>query len=171
MATAEEWRRAYAKQARVDLASYELLIKARTLPACQHLHFLQMACEKACKAYLCGHGVDPTILQRSHAFIARPLATIARRKLKQFGYRHQSWALSALRALARRIELLAPAADAGGTVPANCEYPWIDASGRVRTPAEHDFGLDPRRERAGLILMKLLHSLLDDLLAETKEHR
>jgi hypothetical protein len=68
--------------------------------------------------------------------------------------------------LARRIELLAPAIDAAGTVPANCEYPWLDSAGIVRTPAEHNFGLDLRKESAGPLLIKVLQSLLNEILSE-----
>ncbi len=39
------WSRAYARQAPADLEAREALLGAR-VPACQHLHFLQMACEK-----------------------------------------------------------------------------------------------------------------------------
>ena len=53
----EAWRIAYAKQALADLHAREKLLEHSELPDCQQLHFLQMACEKLCKAYLCGQGV------------------------------------------------------------------------------------------------------------------
>jgi len=71
MPTGAEWRVAYAKQAQVDPHAREKLPEDPKLSACQQLHFLQMACEKICKAYLCGRGTDPAALQTSHAYIAR----------------------------------------------------------------------------------------------------
>src|SRR5271157_4632424 len=46
------WSRAYARQAQADLEAREALLGAPA-PACQHLHFLQMACEKIAKAHRC----------------------------------------------------------------------------------------------------------------------
>jgi hypothetical protein len=66
----DQWRIAFAKQALADLLAREKLLYYREVPQCQQLHFLQMACEKLCKAYLCGHGADPQTL-RSHAYIQK----------------------------------------------------------------------------------------------------
>jgi len=74
MISYEEWRIAYAKQALADLLARERLLQHADVPDCQQLHFLQMACEKLCKAYLCGQGVDPETLRGSHAYNQRPSA-------------------------------------------------------------------------------------------------
>src|SRR5689334_11266510 len=121
MATDADWRVAYAKQANADLQAREQLLRDPRLPDCQQLHFLQMACEKISKAYLCGHGTDPHTLQSSHAFIAGPLPITARQQFAMQsgrGQRDRSWMIGAIRKLARKIELLAPAVEAGGAVPA-----------------------------------------------------
>src|SRR5262249_52791508 len=145
MPTYADWRVAYAKQAKADLEAREQLLRNPTLPDCQQLHFLQMACEKICKAYLCGQSADPATLQSSHAFIAGPLPIIARQQFARqsgHGQKDRSWMIGAIRKLARKIELLAPAVQAGGAVPANCEYPWVGPDGAVKVPAEHNFQLD-----------------------------
>src|SRR4051794_16849191 len=97
-----------------DLAARERLLLPPALPECQHLHFLQMACEKICKAYQCGQGIDPAQLRRSHAHIALTLPLIAREHLARAAgqvRRDRSWMVHAIRELARRIELLSPAVD------------------------------------------------------------
>src|SRR5690554_3120919 len=107
----EEWRIGYAKQALADLRARERLLEHSDLPDCQQLHFLQMACEKVCKAYLCGQGVDPETLRSSHAYISGPLPVIARQQFAQAGPKDaiidRTWVLNAIRKLARKIELLA----------------------------------------------------------------
>ena len=146
-----------------DLNAWEALA-ATALPDCQSLHFLQMACEKLAKARLCMTGADPKTLQSSHAYVAKQLPTIvldelasekAKPKVRRDIVKHA-------RRLAREIELLAPAVDAGGKRPDNCEYPWEDATGRVgpggirlhrqsaarRAAWGHGHQADPPRHRA-----------------------
>jgi hypothetical protein len=157
MSDLDEWRRAYAKQARADLQTRDALMDHGKLPECQQLHFLQMACEKLCKAYLCGQGVDPLHLQTSHAFVSRHLPIIARQQAVQ------AWAIAAIRVLSRKIELLAPSVTDGGRQPANCEYPWIGPTGAVQIPCEHNFGFDLIREKAGRILLKAIYTAVEGL--------
>lgn len=68
-----------------------------------------------------------------------------------------------MRKLARRIELLAPAVDAAGRHPANCEYPWENPNGEIIAPMEHNFGFEALYERGGRHLMKLLRTAAADL--------
>jgi len=166
MASHNEWRVAYAKQAKVDLRAREQLLALPDLPDCQELHFLQMACEKICKAYLCGHGTDPSVLQSSHAYIASVLPIILREQLalkSRHLQKDHTWLVSAIRSLARKIELLAPAVQGGGAYPANCEYPWLGTDGTLKVPAEHNFQLDLLYAEAGRHLIKALYSAVDDL--------
>lgn len=165
MASTNDWRRAYAQQARIDLNAREALLGRPDIPACQQLHFLQMACEKTCKAYLCGRGADPASLQSSHAYIAATLPVIARQQFaRQAGQRQQSrsWLIQHIRVLARQIELLAPAVDDAGRQPANCEYPWLDSAGVVRVPATHNFGINLQTSPGGRHLMKVLYDAVED---------
>lgn len=165
MISYDQWRIAYAKQALADLRAREKLLEHPDVPDCQQLHFLQMACEKLCKAFLSGQGVDAETLRSSHAYISGQLPIIARQQFAQESRRVQgdrTWMIPAIRALARRIELLAPAVNAGRH-PANCEYPWLGPDGTVRVPAEHNFGLDLLHERAGRHLLKVLYTAAEEL--------
>jgi hypothetical protein len=125
-----------------------------------------MACEKLCKAYLCGQGVDPETLRSSHAYISGPLPIIARQQFAQQArkvYSDRTWVIESLRVLARKIELLSPAVNQAGTHPANCEYPWAGPDGLIRVPAEHNFGLDLLHEKAGRHLLKVLYTAAEEL--------
>src|SRR6185437_13516789 len=109
MISYHEWRVAYARQALADLRAREKLLKHPEMPDCQQLHFLQMACEKICKAYLCGQGVDPQTLRGSHAYISGPLPIIARQQFAQESrkvHADRTWVIRAIRSLARKIEQL-----------------------------------------------------------------
>ncbi len=166
-----QYRSAYAKQARADLDARDRLLEHPELPDCQQLHFLQMACEKLCKAHLCGQGTDPEALRASHAYIAGPQPVIARQQfaLQSGGATGDyGWMVRAITALAEKIERLAPAVTRGGTVPANCEYPWVGPRGTVLTPAEHDFEFDLLYEKAGIQLIKLLRAATDDLIGRAE---
>jgi hypothetical protein len=135
----------------------------------QHLHFLQMACEKLCKAHLCGAGSDPKDLQSSHAYIAKVLPIIVRGELARDGSGKTRWALQPIRHLAREIELLAPAVGDAGRRPDNCEYPWEDAAAPdiVHVPAEHDFShVKMLYEPAGRLLLKLVTRAIERLAGE-----
>ncbi len=166
MATDRDWQLAYAKQARADLQAWRVLAQA-DLPTCQHLHFLQMACEKVCKAHLCGRGTDPRDLQRSHAHIKKQLPAIARAQFAREGrqqLRDNTWMIRAIRSLARKIELLAPSIDDDGRHPANCEYPWIGPDGSIVVPAEHNFSLNLLHESGGRHLIKVLAAAIEVML-------
>jgi hypothetical protein len=161
----DDWRIAYAKQARADLRAREKLLEHPDLPSCQQLHFLQMACEKLCKAYLCGQGVPPETLRRSHAYISGPLPMIAGQQfaLRSKGRNDHAWVIQAIRALARKIELLAPAVDDASRHPANCEYPWRGPDGAIRAPCEHNFEVNLLHEKAGYHLLKVLSIAAEEL--------
>lgn len=171
MATTVEWRLAYAAQAHADLQARDVLLQFPQLPACHQLHYLQMACEKICKAYLCGTGARSEVLRRSHAHVQRPLFEIARRQLMRGRNQQSRRALEAIKKLARRIELLAPSVDDDGAVPSNCEYPWVDAGGRLQVPARFDFGIDLLTDSVGPLLLNVLRRAADELrLAEGNRH-
>jgi hypothetical protein len=159
---------AFAKQAQSDLRARDALVLSGS-DDCHQLHYLQMACEKICKAHLCGSGSDPIDLESSHAYISRTLPLIIRHRLARQS-RHdapqRTWLISAVRALARRIELLAPAVRDGGRAPSNCEYPWEDAKGNVLIPAEFNFELDLLYQRAGVYLLKSLPVIASELANE-----
>lgn len=164
------WSRAYARQAEVDLEAREVLLTNREIPECEQLHMLQMAAEKLCKAHLAAQGQPAEVLRTSHAFIAGPLPIIARQILAREAGRlpRDTWVLSAIKRLSRRIELLHPQVDDGGTVPSNCEYPWVDVHGDVIAPADYAFGFSLLHEKAGVTLLKLMRGAINELLSEPR---
>ena len=114
------------------------------VPACQHLHFLQMACEKISKAYRCMGGTDPETLMHSHGFAAKVLPQVAGELLRQASFvagldEVHGGTMPMIRQLARETDLLAPSVDDDGRRPDNCEYPWEDNGGVLHVPAEHRF--------------------------------
>ena len=150
---------AYARHAQAYLAAHDALEQVSGLPPCQHLHFLQMACEKLCKAYLIGNGTEPGFVQTSHAYTAAVLPvvfSVQRRRLRQRDLHPRSTLMKQVRNLSHEIELLAPTVDPLRR-PDNCEYPWEDAQGNVIVPAEHAFAtLTLLTQPAGLELLKVL---------------
>ncbi len=156
------WSRSYALQARVDLDARDALLLA-PIPTCQHLHFLQMACEKIAKAHLCLGGANAKTLMHSHGYAAKVLPQIARELLRRSAF---AGALSAapgvidamVRHFAREVDLLAPSVDDGGRRPDNCEYPWEDSDGQLHTPSEHEFGSlgTLHKHRAGTTFLKIV---------------
>lgn len=158
MSSNRDWAIAFAKQSKADFAAYQELCKAKQLPICQQLHFLQMACEKLAKAYLYDNGPLPGNIQASHAHIAKHLPTALRETyIRLNGGLPNDRQFRHIRAVVREIELLAPTVESGGSRPDNCEYPWEDSKGKICVPAEYSFpGLDLATNPAGKILLKLL---------------
>lgn len=137
------WARGYARQALSDLAACEVLVAAR-VNKCHRLHYLQMAAEKTCKAYLTAtNGHDQ--VRKTHAYVALVLPVVARQfyALMNDGNPMAAWELSQVRILAREIEVLAPACDDGDVREDNTEYPWKGGNGEIQIPCEHTFpGVD-----------------------------
>ena len=160
------WSRAFAAQAKADLDARDWLLQNPALHRCHELHFLQMACEKICKAYLMARpGIDPIALQGSHAYAAKNLPLIAKQFLSRqtTHLQRESHVIASIRALAEQIERLAPANDAGGTAPSNAEYPWQGRDGTIIVPAQHRFGLTLLYQKAGVTLMKILRATAEQL--------
>jgi hypothetical protein len=168
MSTPSSWVTAYARQARADYAAWGAIQRDARFPECHRLLFLQMACEKLCKAYLIDNGSDPYVVQTSHAYIAGPLPELLRKhlaaskqKLKQV-----PWVLEHARHLAREIEMLAPAVRRGGQRPDNCEYPWEDDTGVIRSPLDWTFPVSALLESpAGRTFLKLVQAAISRLLS------
>jgi len=133
------WAKAFAKQSLSDLNVREALVTAR-VEKCHRLHYLQMAAEKVCKAFLStskGQGQ----VGRTHSVVERNLPILARQFYAVINSNNDMarWELSEVRKLAREIELLAPAIRDGGSREDNTEYPWLDSGGAIRIPCEHTF--------------------------------
>jgi hypothetical protein len=159
------WSQAYARQAASDLDVREVIAADPSLPACHSLHFLQMGCEKLCKASMIAAGADPEDMQRSHAFIAKHLPTIVRAYMSREAGRveRDNWMVNAIRPLARKIELLNPAIRDGGRSPQNSEYPWALSDGSIVPPANHKFDFSALFEPAGTTLLKIIRQVAIEL--------
>jgi len=113
------------------------------LPKCEHLHLLQMACEKLGKAYRCRGGTPPSALRTSHAYVAKVLPQIVAEYAAWATKRppvHRSRWMSSVRQLAGEIEVLAPSVEREGSREDNCEYPWRNGTGAVHAPCDEAFG-------------------------------
>lgn len=168
--TSEDLAKAFALQAKADFAAREVLAVRGDVPECQPLHFLQMACEKLCKAHLLLHKTRLDHLESSHAYIAKTLPIIILQLLGRapaVSRTDRSVLLRSTSRFAREIELLAPAVDDNGKRPDNCEYPWIDDGGHLRIPAEHDFAnLRFLKQEFGRLFLKLVRQAIQDLASE-----
>ncbi len=164
-----DWAKGYARQADADFKAWEYYEQHPEAIAaeCHRLMFLQMACEKLCKAYLIEQGTSPSAVQTSHAFVANPLPGIIRQQVvylkRDLKGMHQL--LRDVRHLANEIELLNPAVDRAGRRPDNCEYPWEDGNGDVHSPL--DWSSTVARLRiapGGRTFLKLLRAAIDRFL-------
>lgn len=157
--TPQNWGVAYAKQALEDFQSWNELQGNPKIAPSQKLHFLQMACEKLCKAHLCKRkGADPGKLQSSHSYIAKNLDIIVREQLSLLttSAKQARFLITHCRHMAREIELLHPSVDDGGQRPDNCEYPW-EQGGQLYVPAVWSFpALNLLDQPAGRSLLKLI---------------
>ena len=163
-----DWPRAFARQACSDFAARDRLLEHGDLPQCHQLHYLQMAMEKVAKAHYMARGDDPGALQRSHGYIAKAIPIIVQDALSRTPGGKPPWIMRAVRTLALRIERLAPAIDAGRSVPSNCEYPWENAAGAVIVPAEHDFEID-LHQKVAITMMKTVRARAIELAREAAD--
>ncbi len=165
MSTADDWQRAFAKQAKADFDTWERLQADETIPRCHKLLFLQMACEKVVKAHLCGAGSDPDAIQGSHAYLGKNFQPIARIHYARRHKRAPDHLLRQMCRLAREVELLSPAVDDGGSRRDNCEYPWKRSDGSLCVPANYSFpNLSLLTELPGRVFLKIVRDETSELL-------
>ena len=139
---AREWARAFIRQADADFTAYELYEKyPDSLAAeCHKLQFLQMACEKACKAFVLISGIHaPDDVQASHGYIRKHLPTIIKQEMSFSIQNHKALMrpYQNIRLLAGEIEKLNPSVDRDQR-PENCEYPWASGDD-IRSPLDWQF--------------------------------
>jgi hypothetical protein len=162
------WSVAFARQASADLLaffSYERHPEALVVE-CHKQLFLQMACEKLCKAHLLRSGTSIETLQTSHGYVKKNLPVIIREEWRFFrpDMRHLAAVIPFVQQLAGEIELLAPAVRRGGNRPDNCEYPWARDE-RVISPLDWTFA--PSRlivSPSGRTVLKLIQQAIQRLL-------
>ena len=141
MSGTDDWVRGYARQADVDFKTWGNLQGNPSVPACHKLLFLQMACEKLCKAHLIKFGTPPETLQTSHGYVAKPLPVVIRQHIviTRQNLKGMDDVLRCSRHLANEIEVLNPAVKRNGQRPDNCEYPWEDHGGVIHSPLDWTF--------------------------------
>ena len=163
MATNAAWAAGYALQAQADFRRWQKLEAEEDAESCHRLLFLQMACEKLCKARLIGDGTSPEPLQKSHGYIANPLVIVIKYQLQFQGeeLRRHKGLMELTRHLAREIEWLNPAMNREQR-PDNCEYPWEDSGQNVLSPLTWSFTpLQLLRKRFGTTFVKVLSLAID----------
>jgi len=165
MSEPADWARAYARQADADFKAWELYEKhPETVAAeCHKLLFLQMACDKLCKAHLTRAGTPLEALQASHGYVANPLPVIIQQQILHMrkNFDGMRGVLTHVRHLSNEIEVLNPAVVRNGQRPDNCEYPW-EAGNDVISPLDWNF--QPSRlctAPAGRTFLKLLREAIN----------
>jgi len=134
------WRDAFFREADSDYIIFTEFNRARK-PACQRLHYLQMATEKLAKAFLCSRKDRPP--KPTHAAFVRLLKVIKGRPeiRSKLGYGGNYSAfvsyIDSILDLAERIESLAP--EGTRLDRPNPEYPWTTATGDVVCPLDYPF--------------------------------
>jgi hypothetical protein len=168
MIDAGEWVNALAAQADADFKAWQRYEEhpEALVAECHKLLFLQMACEKLCKAYLIQAGTAPEALRASHGYIAKPLPVIIRQQIIEMGRDpgQMQGVLRHVRYLAEEIEVLNPAIVRVGRRPDNCEYPW-EGGHRVMSPLNWTFSLSRLcTAPAGRTFLKLLREAISRVL-------
>lgn len=171
MASPDEWARGYARQAQADFQSWQAIETNDVAQPCHRMLFLQMACEKLCKAWLINSGTPPATLQSSHGYIANPLPLVIRAQLEFIGERlsNHRGLIGYTRRLANEIEVSNPAVDRGGQRPDNTEYPWEDGNHALHSPLDWPFTpLQLLQEKFGRTFLKLLHQSIERCLSQIR---
>jgi hypothetical protein len=166
MSSADDWQRAYARQARADFETWEKLQERSDIPLCHKLQFLQMACEKLAKAHRVETGTDPDSVQRTHAVFAKAFPPIAKYHYARMGRSPARYdpQRGPMRQLAREIELLSPAVNDDERRHDNCEYPWELQNKQLRVPAEFSFpNLRLLTDPVGRNMLKIVHEAIGHL--------
>lgn len=143
MSLLNEWMRGYARQADADFRAWELYQShpAAVAATCHQLLFLQMACEKLCKAYVLNQGIQsPDDVRKGHGYVKKHLPTILKQEIsyqKTKNLAQMRVVMLHFTQLAKEIEVLNPSMDRDAR-PDNCEYPW-DGGGRIISPLDWSF--------------------------------
>ena len=173
MSEPDDWALAFARQADADFRAWELYEQHPEAAAtdCHKLLFLQMACEKLCKAYLIMAGTPPQDLQTGHGYIAKPLPLVLRQQIVDSGRDpdRMRGVLSLVRHLAGEIEVLNPDVRRNGQRPDNCEYPW-ESGDKVISPLDWTF--HPLRlvsVEGGRTFIKLLRGAIVNIINDLKD--
>jgi hypothetical protein len=165
MATAKEWAERFAEQADADFRAWELYERNPHAVAapCHKAQFLQMACEKLCKAHQLRTGAAAEWLLSTHKVIAKTLSRIIQEEMERRGQKRSAIreCTRFVKKLAQEIEFLSPSLDDGGKRPDNCEYPW-EQGGIVYSPLRRSFiALQLLTEPSGITFLKSLRNAIN----------
>jgi hypothetical protein len=168
MSVAADWIRGYARQADADFRAWELYEKHPEAVAahCHKMQFLQMACEKLCKAHLIASGTDAESLQTSHGYIAKPLPNVIKDQILflKGNPKKMAGVLTHVRHIAQEIEVLSPQQTRDGRRPDNCEYPW-QVGETVQSPLDWEFHPSQLAVKpSGITFLKLVRGAINRLL-------
>jgi hypothetical protein len=167
-----DWDREFSRLAIADYRLWamfepegELAAFRTSVPTCQRLMLLQMACEKLCKAHIYRGGSDiPDDAQTSHAHVSKRLPQVLREEMRRLGCSAETVnrQVSQQRLIAREIELLNPAVKDGGRRLDNCEYPWQEQY-LVRSPLDYSFPIEDlfRSRPHGPSILKLIKTAFE----------
>ena len=138
-----------------DLDAREILAGSDA-PKCHRLHFLQMAAEKVCKAYLTTSNGHSNV-RKTHAYVAKNLPIIARVFYSSNRNQIARWEMSEIRRnWLMKLKSWCQLATMVMSRLDNSEYPWQDGSGNVRIPSEFNFPNIDDGSRAIIRLIKLI---------------
>lgn len=164
---------AFARQALADFRTYQFLEQTTVerrepIPVCHRLLFLQMGCEKLSRARLYRQASDLDQVKELHTYTEKQLPIILRETYaRQFRHSAAPHLMQSWRDLAAAVQVLAPAAEAGGARPDNCEYPWTTMDGLVVSPLEYRFECARLlREPGGTTFLKVLEISLESAVRE-----
>ena len=163
MASAHDWADGFARQADADFRAWELYELHSEALAAPKLLFLQMACEKLCKAHMIRSGTNPDDVATTHRVVAKNLPLVIREEMiwRKSDAKAIKNIMRHLRHLAQEIEYLNPAIKREGQRPDNCEYPW-ETSGTIVSPLDWSFSpLQLCFEPSGRTFLKLLRCALN----------
>lgn len=177
IACAAAWRTAYARQSLSDFVVFEHLCLIDDIPECQRLHYLQMALEKAAKAFFWSGSGSKQVLSKvntSHDVVETHLLKLYMHYQARLRRVIPGAWMREVRLFCREIDRLAPANDRQ-LRPDNCEYPWpvLDATGeveRILSPLDHEFSTSSLRRRPGPVrdFLKVVRSSIQQM-ASTNE--
>lgn len=173
MSDVSDWVLGYVRQPDADFRAWELYQRhpQAVSAECHRLLFLQMACEKLCKAYVLKNAIfAPPDVQSSHAFVRKHLPLILRREIPLSNKNRAAQLnllMKHLRHLSGEVEVLNPTVNAENR-PDNCEYPWQVGDG-VLSPL--DWAFVPSQllvTPSGVTFLKAVRGAIDRILRESR---
>ncbi len=169
----------FARQALADFEAWDYLQRYASNPdskikECHRMHFLQMACEKGCKAYLLGNARTIEEIHRftrSHEYVMGTLPVLLKRHAAFEAFKFTRYDEWFVKEISQHIHFACPAigADLLRDRFDNCEYPWLDRTDRVQSPLDHRFAAlkmleEPSQRKFSVVFRTLLVGSLKSII-------